>query len=73
MSRYKFIGQFAGQYITGVAGTFSMHEKHGTAYLDKIVSKPNKQILTISHTEEHTESVWEITYHKKSEKHKEVK
>tara|TARA_R110002012_G_scaffold10968_1_gene49381 strand:- start:4441 stop:4662 length:222 start_codon:yes stop_codon:yes gene_type:complete len=73
MSTYKFIGEFAGKYITGVAGTFLMHEEYGTAYLDKIISSPNKQVLTVSHTEEHTETIWEITYHKKTSKHKEIK
>ena len=73
MSRYKFIGEFAGNYITGVAGTFKMHEKNGTLYLDKVVSTPNKQILTITHTDEHTECVWEVTFNRKSSKHKEVK
>ena len=73
MNRYQYLGEFAGNHITGVAGSFSMHEEHGSYYLTKVVSINDKQILTINHVDEHTDNGWEVTFHRKSSKHKEVK
>ena len=71
MSRYNFIGEFAGKHINGVAGSFSMSEENGSIYLDKLISTVDKQILTLNHIDEHTDSIWEVTFHRKSSKHKE--
>jgi hypothetical protein len=69
---YKNIASMARNWITGVAGSFHMHEDHGTYYLDKLISKHDKQILYISHTSE-TITEWKITFHKVKQYHNERK
>lgn len=69
---YQKIAEMAMNWITSVAGSFHMHEKHGTYYLKKLISTDDKQILYISHSDEMI-TEWKITFHKIKQYHNERK
>jgi len=69
---YQKIAEMASNWITGVAGSFHMHEDHGTYYLNKVISTNNKQILHISHNDE-VITEWKITFEKVKQYHNERK
>jgi len=66
MNKYQKLGEFAGTYITGVAGSFQLTEEHGNYMLDKVVSEPETQTLTIIHTDDYHKTTWKVMYVKES-------
>jgi len=68
MNKYQKLGEFAGQHITGVAGSFMLTEEQGNYMLDKVVSERDTQTLTIIHTDDYHETTWKVMYVKESVK-----
>jgi len=66
MNKYQKLAEFAGQNITGVAGSFQLTEEHGNFIIQKIISELDTQTLTIKHTDDYHETTWKVMYIKES-------
>ena len=62
MSTYKKLGEFAGQHITGVAGSFMLTEENGNYRVEKVVSEEDTQTVNITHTDGHHKTHWKVMY-----------
>tara|TARA_R100000278_G_C5353094_1_gene122569 strand:- start:272 stop:484 length:213 start_codon:yes stop_codon:yes gene_type:complete len=62
MSIYKTLGEFAGNNITGVAGSFMLTEDKGNFRLESCHSEEDIQTLHITHTDGHHKTHWKVMY-----------